>query len=85
MCTYTTYTLSSDFAKSTVIWGANDTHNMKELVLVVASAEERDARYHFRKNAPAGPDVNGSAVRPRAHQHVRCTVPQRDDLGYVKH
>ena len=37
-----TYTFRGDFTKRTIIRSANDTHNMKELVLVISATEERD-------------------------------------------
>lgn len=59
----------------------NDAHYVKELVLIVPTAEERNSRYHFSEDTAAGPDINRSAICSRSEKDIRGTVPEGDNLG----
>jgi hypothetical protein len=62
-------------------WGPDYTHDVKQLVLVISSTEERDTGYHLGKDAAAGPDIDGCTVCPRAEEDIRCTIPQCHHLS----
>ena len=43
---------------------ANNTHDMKQLVLVVSTAEERNSRNHLGENATTRPNIDRCTIRP---------------------
>ena len=51
-----------------------------ELVVVACPWEERSAGIHLTEDTADTPKVHGRGVLSRAHEDVRCAVPQRHDL-----
>ena len=75
-----TYRIRRNLAQNTLVGGSNDAHDIQQLILVVAPAEEWYTRDHFRENAAARPDVDRGVVRARAKQNIWSAVPQCHDL-----
>ena len=63
--------------------GSHDPKDLFQLVVVRSPLEERSPVVEFSENAPDAPDVNTCVVVPAAHQDVRRTVPEGDDLVRV--
>jgi len=56
------------------------THDLQELIVVVATTKQRLATDHLCENAAYGPYVDGGTVRSRSHEDIRRTIPKRYDL-----
>ncbi len=41
----------------------NDTHDVEELILVIATTEERNSTDHLCEDAATGPDIDRGAIR----------------------
>ena len=55
---YATHPFGSNLPQCTFIWGADDAHYVKKLILVVAPTGERHARDHLCEDAATGPYIN---------------------------
>ena len=75
-----THRISGNLPQSPIIWGTNYPHDVEQLILVIPSPEEGDARDHLCKDTATRPDIDGGAVRSRAKEDVGSAIPQRDDL-----
>lgn len=51
-----------------------------ELIDIRPAREERQARGHFREDAPHAPNVHGGRVARSSEEEFRSTVPQGNDL-----
>lgn len=59
----------------------NDAHNVKQLILVVPTTEERNPGNHLGENAATGPNINGGTIRSGSEKDVGSSVPEGDNLG----
>lgn len=75
------YRFADNLADNTIIWCTDDTHDMEELVLIVPSTKERNARNHLCKDATTGPDVDRGTVSTRTQEDIGCAIPESNDLG----
>mmetsp|Transcript_102923 Transcript_102923/g.320739 ORF Transcript_102923/g.320739 Transcript_102923/m.320739 type:complete len:253 (-) Transcript_102923:374-1132(-) len=67
-------------------WRSEDLEDLEQLIVISVAGEEGPAVDHFCKDAANAPDVHGSGVFSRAHEHIGRTVPQSDHLvGVTPH
>ena len=72
---YATHPFGSNLPQCTFIWGADNAHYVKKLILVVAPTEEGNAGNHLGEDASTRPDVDRRVVCPRTHQNIWRSVP----------
>lgn len=68
-----------------VIWSRRppSSENANEFILRILSREERPSRFHFCDDTADAPHVNGRGVVLIAKEHLRSTIPERNDFMRV--
>lgn len=74
------YRFADNLANNSIIRGADNAHDMQQLILVVPTAEQGDTSDHLCEDAPTRPDVDRGAVRAGTEEYVRRTIPERHHL-----
>jgi len=61
-------------------WGTHDAEDAHKLIFVCSARKERSSSIHLRHDAAGRPDVDACVVCSAPKQHVRCSIPERDNF-----
>lgn len=56
------------------------THDLQQLIIVIATTEQGLAADHLRKDTPDRPYIDRCTIRSRPHEDVGRAIPKRHDL-----